>query len=131
MAGSRGVKARRDREVSRFESKSEIDETLRRAISMEVAFKDASLDRLETDASFKAGFGNAVVKAYRKRMQQIRAATDERTFYAHRSFHFEKLQGDREGQYSMRLNDQWRLIIELHGESPRKTVHVIEIVDYH
>ncbi len=98
---------------------------------MDAAFKDESLARLETDASYSAGFGDAVVKAYRKRMQQIRAATDERTFYAFRSLHFEKLLGDRAGQFSMRLNDQWRLILELHGEAPRKTVYVVEIVDYH
>ncbi|MGH6946321.1 MAG: type II toxin-antitoxin system RelE/ParE family toxin [Kiloniellales bacterium] len=98
---------------------------------MDVAFKDESLDRLETDAGFNAGFGDAVVRAYRKRMQQIRAASDERTFYAYRSLHFEKLRGDRDGQYSMRLNDQWRLIVELRGEAPRKTVYVVEIVDYH
>jgi proteic killer suppression protein len=98
---------------------------------MDVAFKDESLERLETDASFSAGFGDAVVKAYRKRMQQIRAATDERTFYAYRSLRFEKLVGDRAGQFSMRLNDQWRLIVELQGEAPRKTVYVVEIVDYH
>ncbi|MBI1776794.1 MAG: type II toxin-antitoxin system RelE/ParE family toxin [Proteobacteria bacterium] len=98
---------------------------------MDVEFKDESLDRLETEAGHSAGFGDAVVKAFRKRMQQIRAATDERTFYALRSLHFEKLKGDREGQFSMRLNDQWRLIIELRGEAPRKTVYVIEITDYH
>ena len=98
---------------------------------MDVAFKHESLDRLETDASFSAGFGDGIVKAYRKRMQQIRAATDERTFYAYRALHFEKLQGSREGQYSMRLNDQWRLIVELRGEAPKKTVYVVEIVDYH
>ena len=98
---------------------------------MDVDFKDQSLDRLETDAAFSAGLSDLVVKAFRKRMQQIRAATDERTFYAHRSLHFEKLRGDRLGQYSMRLNDQWRLIIELKGEAPRKTVYVVEIVDYH
>lgn len=98
---------------------------------MDVAFNDDSLDRLETDADFNGGFGDAIVKAYRKRLQQIRAATDERTFYALRSLHFEKLRGDRDGQYSMRLNDQWRLIIELQGEAPRKVVYVVEIVDYH
>jgi proteic killer suppression protein len=98
---------------------------------MDVTFKDQSLDRLETDAGFSAGFGDAVVKAYRKAMQHIRAATDERTFYARRSFRFEKLLGNREGQYSMRLNDQWRVILELRGEAPRKTVHVLEIADYH
>lgn len=98
---------------------------------MDVTFKDQSLDRLETDATFSAGFGGDVVKAYRKAMQHIRAAADERTFYARRSFNFEKLKGKREGQYSMRLNDQWRLIVELHGEAPNKTVHAVEIADYH
>ncbi|MGH9824201.1 MAG: type II toxin-antitoxin system RelE/ParE family toxin [Blastocatellia bacterium] len=98
---------------------------------MDVAFKHESLDRLETETRFSAGFGDAVVKAYRKRMQQIRAATNERTFYAFRSLRFEKLHGDREGQFSMRLSDQWRLIVELHGEAPRKTIYVVEIVDYH
>ncbi len=98
---------------------------------MDVSFADKFLDQLETDASFSAGFVDPIVKAYRKRMQQIRAATDERTFYAHRSLNFEKLKGPRAGQYSMRLNDQWRLIVELRGDAPKKTVHVIEIVDYH
>src|SRR5262249_13521779 len=98
---------------------------------MDVAFKDQSLERLEVDPTYSAGFGNAVVKAYRKRMQQIRAASDERTFYAFPALNFEKWKGPREGQYSMRLNDQWRLIVELRGEAPRKTVYVVEIADYH
>jgi toxin HigB-1 len=98
---------------------------------MDVTFKDQSLDRLETDAVYSAGLGDALVKAYRRAMQHIRAATDERTLYSRRSFRFEKLSGDRAGQYSMRLNDQWRLIVEIHGEAPNKAIHVIEIVDYH
>ena len=98
---------------------------------MDVTFQDQSLDRLEPDASYSAGFSDGVVKAYRKRIQQIRAATDERTFYAHRSLRFEKLKAARSGQHSMRLNDQWRLILQLRGKGPRKTVHVIEIADYH
>jgi len=98
---------------------------------MDVTFADQSLDRLETDSAFSGGFGGDAVRAYRKAMQHIRAASDERTFYARKSFHFEKLKGKREGQYSMRLNDQWRLIVELQGYAPNKTVHIVEIVDYH
>jgi len=98
---------------------------------MDVTFKEQSLDRLETDADYSAGFGSAVVKAYRKAMQHIRAATDERTLYSRRSFRFEKLRGKREGEYSMRLNDQWRLIIELRAAGAKKVVHVVEIADYH
>jgi len=98
---------------------------------MDVSFEDQSLDRLETDAGYSGRFGSALVRAYRRAMQHIRAASDERTFYARKSFHFEKLSGIRAGQFSMRLNDQWRLILKIEGEAPRKTVRVIEIIDYH
>ncbi len=98
---------------------------------MDVQFYDDDLDRLETDALFTAGFSQEVVRAYRKRMQQIRAFRDERDFYALKSLHFERLKGQREGQHSVRLNVQWRLVLEIHGEHPCKIVGIIEIVDYH
>jgi len=98
---------------------------------MEVEFDDDELDRLETDPQFNAGFSQEIVRAYRMRMQQIRAALDERDFYHLKSLRFEKLKGDRDGQHSMRLNLQWRLIVELRGSKPCKVVAVIEIVDYH
>lgn len=41
--------------------------------------------------------------------------------------HFEKLKGDREGQYNIRVNDQWRVCFEwLEGNA-----HRVEITDYH
>jgi proteic killer suppression protein len=98
---------------------------------VEVAFGDDDLDRLETDGKFDAGFSPGVVKAFRKRMWTIRSAVDERLFYAMKSLHFEKLKGDRDGQYSMRLNDQWRLILSFDGKAPNKTVVVVSIEDYH
>ena len=98
---------------------------------MEVVFDDTSLDRLETDSEFDAGLAPAVVTAYRKRMQMIRAASDERAFYALRSLHFEKLKGKRRGQYSMRLNDQWRLVLRLKRVGDRKRVELVGIEDYH
>lgn len=98
---------------------------------MEVAFDDDDLNRLETDAQFTAGFSQEIVSAYRRRMQQIRSFLDERDFYALKSLHFEKLKGDREGQHSIRLNKQWRLVLEIRGDHPCKVVGIIEIVDYH
>lgn len=64
-------------------------------------------------------------------MQAIRAAEDERTFYAMKSLHFEKLKGNRSHQHSMRLNDQWRLILEFECTNDGKVVLVIGIEDYH
>ena len=39
----------------------------------------------------------------------------------------EKLAGDRAGQYSIRINDQWRICFEWSGED----AYEVEIVDYH
>jgi proteic killer suppression protein len=98
---------------------------------VEVEHADDSLRRLATDPSYDAGFGREVVKSFRKRMQFVRAAKDERDFYAMKSLHFEKLKGKREGQYSMRLNEQWRLILELVKRNDGKVVVIVEIADYH
>ena len=98
---------------------------------MEARFRDASLDKLETDAGYTGGHSQGVVSAFRRRMQAIRAAEDERAFYAMKSLHFEKLKGNRDHQHSMRLNDQWRLIVELEGNAPNKTVVIVGIEDYH
>jgi proteic killer suppression protein len=98
---------------------------------MDVRFKDPKLDRLETDPAYDAGFGQTIVTAYRKVMQVIRAAPDERVFRNLKSLHFEKLKGSRSSQHSMRLNKQWRLVIEFEGVAPNKLVAVVSIEDYH
>ena len=99
---------------------------------MEVRFRDGRLDRLETDPKFDGGFSQALVRVFRKRLQFIRDSPDERVFYRMRSLHFEKLKGKRKHQYSMRLNDQWRLILELDDRAPTKVVVVVAAVeDYH
>ncbi len=98
---------------------------------MEVRFGDKVLDRLETDPKFDGGYPQEVVKMFRKRMQAIRAAEDERAFYALKSLHFERLKGARSNQHSMRLNDQWRLVMEIEGVGTDKIVLVISIEDYH
>lgn len=98
---------------------------------MEVRFAQADLERLEMDAGFNGGFGVEIVRAYRKCMQLIRSAPDERDLYAFRSRRFERLKGSRSNQHSLRLNDQWRLIVEIVKGQPKNTVRVIEIEDYH
>jgi toxin HigB-1 len=98
---------------------------------MVVEFDDSDLDRLEVDATFDAGFEPAIVRGYRKVMQVIRAASDERDLYRLKGLRFEKLKGKRKHQHSLRINDQWRLIVELRGAGSDKRVGVVEIADYH
>ncbi len=97
---------------------------------MEFRFGDDELLRLYTEADYLGKFPKEVVTAFRRRMQQIVAAEDERLFYAIKSLHFEKLQGRGE-QRSMRLNKQWRLIVEIEKGKPKNTIVVVAIEDYH
>lgn len=98
---------------------------------MEIVFEDAALDRLETGEGADGTYQPGIVRAFRRRMQQIRASVDERDFYQQRSLRFEKLKGGRAHQHSMRLNAQWRLILELRGDGPNKVVVIVAIEDYH
>jgi proteic killer suppression protein len=91
-------------------------------------FADSELEALESDGVMVS---EAVTKAFRKRMQVIHGARDERDFYALKSLHYEKLKGQRDHQHSMRLNDQYRLILEYEGTGPNKTVVIVSIEDYH
>ena len=81
----------------------------------------------ESDRNYQAGIG----QAFRKRIQSIAAAKDIRDLYAIRSHRFEKLKGERSHQYSMRLNDQWRLIVEIREAADEPVIVIISIEDYH
>jgi toxin HigB-1 len=48
-----------------------------------------------------------------------------------KSWHYEKLEGSRSHQRSIRLNDQWRLIIEIIERKPSNIIEIIGIEDYH
>ena len=105
---------------------------MKQEVPLLVEFEDDDLQRLYEDRNFRVPrFGHELVRAYRKVVGVVVAASDERDLYALRSLHFEKLEGDRLGQHSLRLNKQWRLIVELKSTEKGKQVVVIEIVDYH
>ena len=98
---------------------------------MQLEFRDSSLAQLAYEAEFDGGYDRAIVRAFRKRVQAIDAARDERDLRAVKGNHFEKLKGDRSHQYSLRLNGQWRLIIELQDREGHKACVLVAIEDYH
>lgn len=98
---------------------------------MNFRFATTDLERLYTDPGYRHGLPEPVVKAFRKRMSSISAAPDERTFYNQKSLHFEKLKGRRSHEHSFRLNDQWRLVVELEGTGQQKSILIKSIEDYH
>jgi proteic killer suppression protein len=64
-------------------------------------------------------------------MAIIANAKDENDIRVFKHLHFEKLSGKRSGQYSLRLDRQFRLIIQIEKNEHGKLLLVIEIVDYH
>lgn len=99
---------------------------------MHIEYKDDDLRRLAEDPRFRPRqWGRDVVVAYRKKIQILRSATDERDLLALRSLRLERLSGSREGTCSIRLNDQFRLILTFHTGDDGRVVVVLELVDYH
>ena len=64
-----------------------------------------------------------------KRLELLEAAPDKRALMMLPSSRFEALVGDRAGQYSIRINDRWRMCFEWPDSHPEP--FNIEIVDYH
>lgn len=63
-------------------------------------------------------------------MSTLDAAKDERDLYALKGLHFEKLKG-RKGERSIRLNQQWRLILSIEKDEEGTYLQIIDIEDYH
>ncbi len=99
---------------------------------MQVRFATEELRRLFEEPDYAPPrLGRDVVRSYRKKVGFLVAAGSELDLRNYRALHFEKLRGDREGQHSIRLNDQWRLILRLETDADGRVLVVLEIVDYH
>ena len=72
-----------------------------------------------------------MVRGFQGLIHLLRAAPGLNDLYAIRSLHFEKLRGDRLGERSLRLNDQYRLVVRIEDPGDGPEVVVLEIVDYH
>lgn len=62
-----------------------------------------------------------------RRLQILDSATCIEDLARLPSNRFEALRGDRQGQFSIRINAQWRVCFEWREDGP----HQVEIVDYH
>ena len=56
---------------------------------------------------------------------------DERDLYNHKALHLEKLIGKRKGQFSIRLNNQYRLCFEIVKNKAGNIIWILDLVDYH
>jgi proteic killer suppression protein len=95
-------------------------------------FKDKKLEALYTEEKNAHKYPN-VVDDFFEVMAIIAAALSERDLYANKGLRFEKLVGQRgkQGQRSLRLNKQWRLIVTLEEDAESFYLQILDIEDYH
>src|SRR6266545_4870644 len=88
---------------------------------MEIEFVDSRLATIETPNAGMTGLPVPVIKAARRKLTVLRAATDDRVLRNWKSLHYEKLKGDRAGQRSIRVNDRYRIVFTLDSDTdPQK-----------
>lgn len=69
----------------------------------------------------------AFARQAEKRLRILDAADTLESLMHLPSNRFKALTGDRQGQYSIRINDQWRICFEWAEDGPAN----VEITDYH
>jgi proteic killer suppression protein len=91
------------------------------------SFRDKRTQRFARGLHVKAfsGFARQAEKA----LDRLDAATGLSDLAALPGNRLEALSGNRKGQYSIRINDQWRVCFEWPSGSIGP--HHVEIVDYH
>lgn len=90
------------------------------------SYKDKITEAVSKGESPK-GFQADLVKVARRKLGYMNAAVDLNDLRSPPGNHLELLKGDRAGQYSIRINDQFRICFIWTKDGPTD----VEITDYH
>jgi toxin HigB-1 len=94
---------------------------------MIVSYRDKRTRDFAAGRRVKAWSG--IERAARLKLDRMEAAASLGDLAALPGNRFEALRGDRKGQFSIRINDQWRICFAWTDEAPGPSN--VEIVDYH
>lgn len=88
-------------------------------------FRDKKTERFFSGEVVKefSGFRNVA----ERKLTMLDSASDLRDVLSPAGNRLEKLKGDRAGQHSIRINDQWRICFVWKADGP----YEVEITDYH
>jgi toxin HigB-1 len=94
---------------------------------MIVSYRDSKTERFANGEHVKEFSGFA--RQAEARLDRLEVAASVKDLAALRGNRLQALAGDRRGQYSIRINDQWRICFEWPQGSPGPVN--VEITDYH
>ena len=100
---------------------------------MRVRHDDPDLKSAEEDPKYRGALDYKLRRSLIKVMTTIRGVANETQLSQHRGLRFKQCKGNRSHQYELRLNDQFRLIVEFEkGSGSNNNVCAIkEITDIH
>ncbi|MDN6706345.1 type II toxin-antitoxin system RelE/ParE family toxin [Corynebacterium glyciniphilum] len=99
---------------------------------MRIEYADDTLRRAAEERGFlPKQWGPELLKAYRKKVGFLAQANDDRDLYNYKALHLEKLSGDRRGTSSVRLNSQFRLILNFRTDPTGRTVIVLDVTNHY
>ena len=75
----------------------------------------------------KQVFGKEIIKQYKKKVEILIGISNINQLRQFRGLNFEFLKGDKKGECSIRLNDQYRLIFEQKSKNEIEIILVNEI----
>jgi len=98
---------------------------------MKVDFKPEYLEYLYVtplgEIKGKHSFSKDIIKQFKKKVQLLTVTSKTEQLRQFRGLNFEFLKGDRKGECSIRLNDQYRLVFEQTSEKEISIILVNEI----
>ena len=99
---------------------------------MVVTFDEDYLEKLyskgETGTK-KIRFQPQIVRGYQKGIKYLIQAKRKEDLYPFKSLHFEALHGDKEGRYSIKANDQYRIEFTLEESDEEPIVTICNIME--
>jgi proteic killer suppression protein len=90
------------------------------------SFRDRGTERLFARHPPRR-FGAELQRVALRKLRMLDAAQSLEDLRVPPGNRLERLRGDRSGQHSIRINDQWRICFRWRGSD----AHDVEIVDYH
>lgn len=101
-------------------------------IVMIVTFNEDYLEKLYTKGETgikRLRFQPQIVRGYQKGIKFLIQAKRKEDLYPFKSLHFEALHGDKEGRFSIRANDQYRIEFTLEETDDEPVVTICNIME--
>lgn len=103
-----------------------------RNIDMIVTFNEDYLEKLYTEGKTgikKLRFQPQIIRGYQKAVKYLIQAKRKEDLFPFKSLHFEALHGDKEGRFSVKANDQYRVEFTIAESEDEPVITICNIME--